>query len=62
MFDLANWQNPETLMLNLMNAALGLGVLYLFGSILHRVIVEVLLPRIAHLRAKHEAKHLQARL
>ena len=26
MFDWANWQNPETLMLNLMNAALGLAL------------------------------------
>lgn len=27
MFDLQNWQNPETLMLNLMNSMLGLAII-----------------------------------
>jgi hypothetical protein len=33
MLDLGNWQNPATLMVNLMNAALGLAVLLLAAGI-----------------------------
>jgi len=43
MFSLANWSNPETLMLNLMNAALGLAVVYMVGRVLVEII-EGLLP------------------
>jgi len=39
MFDLANWQNPETLMLNITNGILGIAtivlIVWICGSAIH---------------------------
>jgi hypothetical protein len=40
MFELSNWQNPETLMLNLTNAALGIAVVYIIGYIIVDLVSE----------------------
>jgi len=53
MFSLANWSNPETLMLNLMNAALGLAVIYLAG----RVLVEILEGLLPADPFRHKPRH-----
>lgn len=38
MLDIANWKNPETLMLNITNAMLGLAVVFLVCYILWNVL------------------------
>lgn len=43
MFDLANWKNPETLMLNITNSALGLAALVLIVWVLGAAIHESVL-------------------
>jgi F0F1-type ATP synthase membrane subunit a len=53
MFDLANWQNPETLMLNVTNAALGLAVVYIIGYI----IVDLVHDQVAEYLKKYLVKH-----
>ena len=44
MFDLANWRNPETLMLNLTNSALGIAtlvlVLWISVEAIHEYVVQ----------------------
>ena len=53
MLELANWQNPETLMLNLTNAALGIAVVYIIGYI----IVDLVGEGVAKVIRKHLVKH-----
>ena len=53
MFSLANWSNPETFMLNLMNAALGLAVIYLVG----RVLAELLHGLLPAGSFRHKPRH-----
>jgi hypothetical protein len=44
MFDLTNWKNPETLMLNVTNAALGIATIVLIawicGSAIHEFVLQ----------------------
>jgi hypothetical protein len=53
MFTLANWQNPETLMLNITNALMGLFVVFVIGRIVGHVIHDAVLLA----SSKHKAKH-----
>jgi beta-lactamase regulating signal transducer with metallopeptidase domain len=43
MFDLANWKNPETLMLNITNSALGIAtivlIVWICGSAIHEFVL-----------------------
>lgn len=52
MFDLANWRNPETLMLNITNGVLGLVtvglIVWIFGSAIYEHVAD---------RRKPIAKH-----
>jgi hypothetical protein len=45
MFDLANWKNPETLMLNITNGTLGIATIVLIAWILGAAIHEFNLQR-----------------
>ena len=44
MFDLANWKNPEALMLNITNSLLGLAaivlVVWICGSAIHEFVLQ----------------------
>lgn len=44
MFDLANWKNPETLMLNITNSALGLAavvlIVWICGAAIHESVLQ----------------------
>lgn len=52
MFSWANWQNPETLMLNITNALLGLFVVGIAVDVLWHAVQLIL----AHGEDKHHAK------
>jgi hypothetical protein len=49
MFELANWQNPETLMLNITNAVLGIAVVYIIGYIIVDLVHDQVAKCIKHL-------------
>ena len=44
MFNLANWRNPETLMLNITNSALGIAAIvliaWIFGAAIHELVLQ----------------------
>lgn len=52
MFELANWKNPETLMLNITNSALGIvtiGLLaWVIGGTLREVVIQYRAMHIKH--------------
>ena len=53
MFDLSNWSNPETLSLNITNAALGLVLAGAVGAICWKAIREFLVLDPKHHHGKH---------
>ncbi len=52
MFELSNWRNPETLLLNITNSALGIAavalILWICGEAIHEYLILSKRPTIKH--------------